>query len=107
MCLVLGGCGIKTERVSAVDDAAKIATKVDPIVTLKTNNLAIQYQIGKEEPKNWTIAPQLSPDTLNVECTMDENTLVTFLTDSQKEHFQFLVKIQCNLIFLSGATQQP
>lgn len=86
-CIPLGGCNAQSEKSSTTNNNTNIVTTQDASVTLKTDAMVIQYQIDNDELMDWTIAPQLSPDTLYVQCTKDENTFVKFLTDSQERTF--------------------
>ena len=55
---------------------------------LSTTQDVIQYQIDESPPSDWTISPQINPDTLSVECREDLPTHVSFISDLGRKDFQ-------------------
>jgi len=57
-------------------------------IELSSNQKVIQYKIGDRDYKNWTITPELKPDTLYVGCTDTKYTIVEFVTDVERRTFR-------------------
>lgn len=51
------------------------------IAPIRSGEMVIKFQIGDAAPRDWTITPELSPDTLVFECPANETVPVTFTTD--------------------------
>ena len=51
------------------------------IAPIASGEMVIKFQIGEKDERDWTITPQLSPDTLVLECPQGETIPVTFETD--------------------------
>lgn len=77
--LVLAACG-QTEQ-----DKVNIESAQPPahaaIAPIKSNEMVVTYKIGDNPPRDWTIVPELSPDTMILECAVGETVPVTFTTD--------------------------
>ena len=77
--LILAGCGQTAKHTSITENTPPFTqAKSAPI---KSNEMVITYQIGDNPANNWTIVPELSPDTLALECAAGETVPVTFTTD--------------------------
>ena len=79
--------------------ARPIETAPPTSASLRSNKKVIALQINGEPERRWTVAPELSPDTLRVECSDQAATKVRFTSDvdekiftvSGDEHLQFEV----------------
>ena len=71
--MLLAACGN-----SASDPAVEQSPKIEPIAS---GEMVIKFQIDEQDPRDWTITPELSPDTLIFECPPGETIPVTFETD--------------------------
>ncbi|MEO0607403.1 MAG: serine hydrolase domain-containing protein [Pseudomonadota bacterium] len=63
------------------DEPSPVTVAAATIAPIKSSEMVIQFQIRDAEPRDWTITPDLSPDTLTFECLEGETVPVTFTTD--------------------------
>ena len=71
--------------------AAGCASKDGSIISssvLNTGAETIQYSIDDGSLRPWTIAPELKPDTLEVECRDEIPTIVRFVSDIDRGEFR-------------------
>lgn len=77
--ILLAGCG---NSASFQTDEKSPTNESKPTITpIASGEMVIKFQIGEQEPRDWTITPELSPDTMVFECPQGETIPVTFETD--------------------------
>ncbi len=85
--VLLAACTDQLGKSTVPIETPEVVTVGAPKVTLRSDSMIIGLQVNDGSPRDWTITPQLSPDTLVVECTADEKTHVTFTTDVETQTF--------------------
>lgn len=99
---LLAACGQSADK--PIDERSAI------IAPIASGEMVIKFQIGEQDPRDWTITPELSPDTLVFECPMGETIPVTFETDVEtrtipmtleQDSLQFDVIVNENIVALT------
>lgn len=82
--LLFAGCAqiadVEPTEVPSVETPAAHSAEA-PVPPIASGEMVIKFQIGDQDPRDWTITPELSPDTLVFECPQGETIPVRFETD--------------------------
>lgn len=88
--IFLAACGNSASK--PTDEQSQANVSETTIAPIASGEMVIAIQIGEQEPFDWTITPELSPDTLVLECPKGETVSVTFETDIETRTIPMMIE---------------